>query len=427
MRRALLIGLGALVALALWAGGVLAATLYGWGRTPLAPRGDAAAFAEALAQRVKQHRTGNAVFVLLDHGRVTASGGVSIGAPVNGDTLFQVASLSKWITAWGVMTLVEDGKLDLDAPVSRYLTRWSLPASAFDNDGVTVRRLLSHTAGLDDGLGYGGFAPGDTPQTLEQSLTQASDASPGAPGAVRVGAEPGARWDYSGGGYTLLQLLIEEVSGEPFNDYMSRAVLVPLGMSRSTFVLAPDTDNVAVFYDADGTIATHYAFTALAAASLYTSANDLSRLLQAHVAGANGEPPGRGVLKPETLAQMREPSAQQFGLDIWGLGVILYAPMPGGGFLIGHDGSNGPAINTAARVDPATGDAIVVLETGAPLLATQLGGEWTFWKAGAIDLLDFQAGARRMLTIIVAGWGAIVVVAALLLWAPWRRRARSAP
>lgn len=57
------------------------------------------------------------------------------------------------------MTLVEAGKLDLDAPASRYLTRWKLPPSRFDDDGVTVRRILSHTAGLTDGLGYAGFKP----------------------------------------------------------------------------------------------------------------------------------------------------------------------------------------------------------------------------------------------------------------------------
>ncbi|MBK6705908.1 MAG: serine hydrolase [Caulobacteraceae bacterium] len=101
-----------------------------------------------------------------------------------------------------------------------------MPDGAFRrNVQVTARRLLSHTAGLTDGLGYGGFAPGQTVQRLEDSLTHASDASPDADGRLRVGAEPGENFLYSGGGYALLQLVIEEVSGEPFNDYMQRAVL----------------------------------------------------------------------------------------------------------------------------------------------------------------------------------------------------------
>ncbi|MEQ1491323.1 MAG: serine hydrolase, partial [Terricaulis sp.] len=195
--------------------------------------------------RIESENVGNAAFVQLDDGRVVAEHFQSIGEPVDRDTLFQVASLSKWVTAWGVMTLVDEGRIDLDAPISTYLTRWHLPDGAFDETQVTARRLLSHTAGLTDGLGYGGFTPGQTVQGLEDSLTHASDASPDADGRVRVGAEPGENFLYSGGGYALLQLVIEEVSGEPFNDYMQRAVLSPLGMTRSTFVLPEGATNVA--------------------------------------------------------------------------------------------------------------------------------------------------------------------------------------
>src|SRR6185295_20041654 len=107
----------------------------------------------------------------------------------------------------------------------------------------------------------------------------------------------------------------------------------------------------ATFYNVDGRPAIHYHFAAIAAASLYTSTHDLSRLLSAQVAGANGEPPGRGVVRVSTLAQMRAPHGFQYGFAIWGLGTILYAPNNRGGFVVGHDGDNAPAINTAARVD----------------------------------------------------------------------------
>ena len=169
----------------------------GWGRPSLVPKGQTKPFAAAIAQRLDQVAKGNAAFILIEQGRPVSEHYISRGAPVDRDTQFQLASLSKWLTAWGVMTLVEQGKIDLDAPVSTYLKRWSLPPSQFDNQKVTVRRLLSHTAGLTDGLGYGGFLPGTTPQTLEQSLTHASDASPGANGSVRVGIEPGSGFLYS--------------------------------------------------------------------------------------------------------------------------------------------------------------------------------------------------------------------------------------
>lgn len=398
--------------------------LEGWGRTPLARPGDTAAFAAAATARLKAESKGNAAFVLIEKGRPVAEVYVSKGAPVDRDTRFQVASLSKWATAWGLMTLVEQGRIDLDAPVSRYLTRWKLPPGRFDNDKVTVRRLLSHTAGLTDGLGYGGFEPGKPVQTLEASLTRAADASPGRDGVTRVGQEPG-QWDYSGGGYTLLQLLIEEVSGRPFNDYMVETVFRPLGMTRSTYILEPEPTNVAEFYDVDGSRAIHYRFTALAAASLYTSAADLGRLIAAHTPGANGEPPGRGVLKPETLAAMRKPHARQFGADIWGLGVVLYAPIDGGDFVVGHDGGNAPAINTTARVNPVTGDGIVILESGNTQLATALGGEWVFWSTGYVDTLTVFLEAKATLLRIAVAAGVAFLAAFLLVWRLTRRRAVS--
>lgn len=426
-RRLLLTALVALLAIMLWALLVLQATLNGWLRTPLAAAGDHAAFFVAARDRIAAERAGNAVLRVLRDGEVIGEYATSVGAPVDVNTLFQVASVSKWLTAVGVLTLVDAGKLDLDAPVSRYLTRWSLPPSPYETDGVTVRRLLSHTAGLTDGLGYGGFAPGETPQTLEASLTRAADASPGADGRTHIGMPPGTEWVYSGGGYTLLQLLVEETAGEPFAHYMQRAVFAPLGMHRSSYLLPPATPNVAAIFDVDGRPVLARQFTAQAAAALYTSAADLTLFLGAHRPGVLGEPVGRGVLRPATLASMREPQAAQYGADIWGLGTMLFAPHDHGGFVIGHDGSNEPAINAAVRVDPASGDAIIVLVTGNSLLATTIASEWTFWHTGAIDMLDFQRGLGRMLRTLAAG-ATVILAIATILGVAWRRnRAATMP
>jgi CubicO group peptidase (beta-lactamase class C family) len=407
--------MAALLAAGLVTAVIVAGTLGGWWRKPLAPAGDVAAFAAAATARINAESKGNAAFILVKHGKPVAEFFVSKGAPVDRDTQFQVASLSKWTTALGVMTLVEQGKLDLDAPVSRYLTRWKLPPSAFGNDKVTVRRLLSHTAGLTDGLGYGGFKPGEPVQSLEASLTRAADASPGADGATKVGKEPGS-FAYSGGGYTLLQLVIEEVSGQRFNTYMTETVFKPLGMTRSTFSPPETPTNVAEFYDVDSSRAIHYRFTALAAASLYTSAADMARLIAAHTPGPNGEPAGRGVLKPETLAVMRKPEARQYGADIWGLGVVLYAPIDKGDFVIGHDGINAPAINTTARMNPATGDGIVILESGNKRLATAIAGEWVFWSTGYVDTFVVLMELRSTLMRIAIGSGLTFLIVFLLVW-----------
>ncbi len=417
------VGLATIGLLVAWVAVVFFGTSEGWWKQPLAPRGDSAAFMSAASRTLASGQAGNAVMALISDGAVHGVHAASIGAAVNADTVFQTASLSKWLTAWGVMALVEQGKLDLDAPVSRYLKRWALPLGAFDNNKVTARRLLSHTAGLSDGLGYAGFAPGTPVQSLEASLTQTADASPRASGKVEVGIEPGTEWRYSGGGYAVLQLLIEDVSGETFEAYMQRVVFQPLGMVHSTFDWSPaQGTTLATFYGKDARPATHFRFAAVAASSLYTSVSDLTRLLQAHLPGKKGEPVGRGVLGAATVAQMWQPTGLLYGQAIWGLGTMLYADNRAGGFVIGHDGSNEPAINTAARLNPATGNGIVILETGTPLLATRLAGEWVFWEAGRLDFLAFKLAMPGMLRWI--GWGCltIVVLVPSMAWAQRRRR-----
>ena len=409
--------------LLLWTAVGGAGLLEGWWRSPLAPRGDTRAFMDAISEEIEAKRAGNVACALVEAGSVYDEHMSSVGKPVDRDTVFQVASLSKCVTAWGVMALVEQGRVDLDAPVSRYLSRWALPETGFDNAGVTIRRLLSHTAGLTDGLGYAGFEPGTPVQTLEASLSHAADASPGASSVVQVGYEPGTDWQYSGGGYTLLQLLVEEVSGERFEAYMQRTVFEPLGMEHSTFVWEGGRGSkLAAFYDVDSTPATYYRFTAQAATSLYTTVADLTRFIQVHLPGPQGEPVGRGVLMAETLELMRQPHASRVGQDIWGLGTILYAGNGAGAYIIGHDGINEPAINTAVRFNPTTGNGIVILETGNRLLATRLAGEWVFWETGNLDFLTVTMEAGCMLTVIAGGWLLIVLGAILVAW-----RRRSAP
>ena len=420
------IAIATLLAVVAWAALVFVGTVDGWWHRALAPAGDTAAFMNAEKQLIDSRNKGNVAFALIERGVASDQYFVSVGDAVGPETLFQVASLSKWITAWAVMTLVDSGKLDLDAPVSRYLTRWQLPPSEFDNDGVTVRRLLSHTAGLTDGLGFAGFPPGVELPSLEENLRH-PDASPGHSGEIRVGNPPGSKWQYSGGGYLILQLLIEEVTGESFEAYLQHAIFNPLGMTRSTFTVDPSTPDVATFYDKDGSKAIHYRFRAKSAASLYTNVADMVRFVQAHFIGPAGEPIGRGVLKPETLQAMRTPHAKLYGADIWGLGVILFAPLDGGDFIVGHDGNNDPAINTSVRLNPKTGDAIVVLETGDTNLASTLAGEWVFWQTGYMDVVMVAMRASAIVKAIAIGAVVIVLIGLFAGWRVGRRSTTTAP
>jgi hypothetical protein len=100
---------------------------------------------------------------------------------------------------------------------------------------------------------------------------------------------------------------------------------------------------------------------------------------------------------------------------------MLFAPNNRGGFIIGHDGNNEPAINTAARLDPDTGDGIIVLETGNNLLATQIASEWVFWRTGSIDFLMFMFELGDMLTILAAGSVVIILAGLIAGWRRWSR------
>ena len=415
--RSILVHIGAALAgCALWGAAVFAALDQGWGHSALADTGDAVGFEQVARASAEDENIGNLSFVLIEGGQTLSGFHLSKGEEVDAQTVFQVASLGKWLTAWGVLALAEEGQLDLDAPVSDYLSRWQLPASDFEASGVTVRRLLSHTAGLTDGLGYDGFDAAQDRQSLEASLTRAADASPGKDGRVILGSEPGSGFAYSGGGYTLLQLLIQEVSGKPFPEYMNEQVFTPLGMEGTTFDHARALElGLAENYKSDGTTEPFRWYTALAATSLFTTSEDLSKFVMSQAPGATNP-----VLTSSTMDLLREPHASEMGADIWGLGTMLYAPNNAGGHIIGHDGSNEPAINTAARLNPATGDGIVILSTGNPRLATELAGEWVFWKTGNVDILTFASRSGDALIIFLIG--SVLILGITTATARWLRR-----
>lgn len=421
MKRIIIYITSTLVLLGLWAAIVLWGTVQGVWHEPIAEEQPVEAFLSAAEEKTKNELVGNMAMAVIKGGELKKDYYFSSGKAVDQKTVFQVASLSKWISAMGIMKLVEDGKLDLDVPVSTYLRRWQLPPSEYDNDGVTVRRLLSHTAGLTDGLGYSGFEEGTTPQTIEESLTQASDADEGVSGTVAVGIEPGSEFQYSGGGYTLLQLIVEEVTGQSFADYMQSAVFEPLGLKHATYDWTQIAEGTLVnFYDSDGSLARHYCYTSLAATSLYVSLSDLITLAQYHLEIQNGNRDKSIVLKPETLLEMRKSHATSMGADIWGLGTILYAPLDNGDYIFGHDGKSTPPINTALRLNPETGDGIIILETGHPDLATTLASQWVFWKTGKVDTLLFVMKMGSMLMTVIIGW--VMIIISMVTMAIYRQR-----
>lgn len=349
----------------------------------------------------------------------------SASKKVDKNTVFQVASLSKFVTAIGIMKLVELGKIDLDTPISNYLTRWQLPPSEFDNEQVTVRRLLSHTAGLTDELGYSGFGNPDSVQTLEASLTKAADADAGVSGVVKVGIEPNSGWKYSGGGFTLLQLIVEERSGQPFNAFMKDHLFKPLNMTNSTYILDDSLNNrLCDFFHADKTKAPHLYYTSLAATSLYTSLADLELFFQLFLKGKNGEAIGRGVISAESLKLLRKTHWDIMGAGVYGLGCMLYLDTENKDYIFGHDGKSTPPINTAIRINPVTGDGIIILETGNPDFATRVASDWVFLKTGKVDTLLFTKLVGKMTTMLIVG---VLLICIFVIGAGiWRKKSKNA-
>jgi hypothetical protein len=121
---------------------------------------------------------------------------------------------------------------------------------------------------------------------------------------------------------------------------------------------------------------------------------------------------------------MRKPQATLHGIDIWGLGTILYAPTASGDFVFGHDGANEPAINASVRVNPDTNDGIVVLVTGSQTLASTLGSHWVFWQTGLPDFLSIPGEIRRMTPVLLGGAFVILLIAIFIAW--HRHRAKKA-
>jgi CubicO group peptidase (beta-lactamase class C family) len=233
------------------------------------------AIAGVVPGSLERHRVPGAAVALVHDRRVVWSRGFGVRdvrsrAPVTADTRFQVASLSKAVSAFGLLRLAAAQHLDLDAPLP--VDGWSPPESAFDPRGITLRRILSHTAGLSVPGYVGVGAPG--------SLIDSLRGKTGDAGPVRLVHEPGTTVAYSGGGYTVAELWATEAAGESFEDLMRDTVLRPLGMRASSYDQV-DTDADATGHDARERPLPAYRFSEHAAASLRSTAPDMGRFVAA--------------------------------------------------------------------------------------------------------------------------------------------------
>ena len=286
---------------------------------------------------------------------LTEAGG---DTPVTPNTAFQAASISKPVTAAGSLVMVQDGLVSLDVDINRWLSSWQVPEDDLTEDfPVTVRGLLSHTAGFAGNAAVGEYVPGTAVPTITQAL---KGEPPAIYPAVRIANPPGT-FGYSGSGYAVLQQLLVDVSEKPFATIMQDTVLTPLGMNRSTFERDPAPANMAKGHHAGGDPVTHgyRVYSGEAAAGLWTTAPDLARfalsIQSAMLDGSNS------ILSQEMASQMLSPHLTDC-VRCWGLGFELVGDESLSWFT--HDGIN-VGYDSKLIANLSTGDGAVVMTNGS--------------------------------------------------------------
>ncbi len=275
-------------------------------------------------------------------------------------TLFQAASMSKSVAALGALTMVEDGLLSLDGDVNDALVAWKVPENAFTAARpVTLRALLSHTAGTTV-HGFPGYAAGEPVPTTVQVLEGAGNTA-----AIVVDTVPGAVYRYSGGGYTIAQLLMAERAGRPFAELMRERVLDPLGMEESTYrqpLPAAMREQAATGYRQVGqpVKGLYHTYPEMAAAGLWTTPSDYARYVMG-VQAAYAERPG-SLVSRDVAVTMLTPVLGDYGL---GLGIAGAADS----LRFAHGGAN-EGFRSQFVGYAGSGEGVVVMtnsDTGSPL------------------------------------------------------------
>jgi len=286
-------------------------------RPPVLVEGDAT---WSIEERMRQYHVPGLSIAVFGEGKILWAKGygladVELQQPVTPETLFQAGSISKPVAALGALALVERGQLLLQADIRNVLRSWRLPQNEHTAVApVTLEELLAHTAGMSV-HGFPGYPAGTELPSIVQIL---EGVPPANTAPVRVDLDPGSRWRYSGGGYTLAQLAMTDVSGTPFPELMQELVLGPLGMSASTYEQPLPEARVGTAgagYRGDGTpiAGKRNVYPEMAAAGLWTTPSDLARFALAVQAMLHGK---GGPLKQASVEDMLRVRKDDYALGL---------------------------------------------------------------------------------------------------------------
>ncbi|WP_263382287.1 serine hydrolase [Granulicella arctica] len=324
-----------------------------------------------LAERMAALHIPGVSIAVIHHGSIEWAQGFGVtrldGPPVTPETLFQAGSISKPIAAIAALHLVQQGKLSLDADVNTYLTSWKLPAAPITTGKpVTLRELLTHTGGITV-HGFRGYAAGEPVPTLVQVLNGEKPAN-SAP--IRSEAAPGVINNYSGGGYTIMQQMLIDITKEPFPTLLHDVVFAPIGMTYSTDQQPLPADRMAnaatpYYTDNKPVPGGPHTYAELAAAGLWTTPSDLARFameLQTSLQGKSNH-----VLSTEMTRQMLTPIMTSAGLGLFISGAPTNPYFSHGGVNDGFEsmmvayeqGGDGAVIMTNAQGGSAIADEIL--------------------------------------------------------------------
>lgn len=327
----------------------------------------------SIEERLAFHNVPAVSIAVIKNGKIAWSraygSAVAGGSAATPQTLFQAASISKPVAAAAALSLVHRGRLSLDEPVNRYLTSWKLPDSDLAaKQPVTLRHLLSHSGGTTVS-GFPGYAVGAPLPTLRNVL---EGSAPANTRPIIVDKLPGEAWRYSGGGTSVMQQVLQDVSRLPFAPFMRSTILQPLGMAQSGYdqPLPPSRHRLAaVAHGPNGKpiAGKWHIYPEQAAAGLWTTPTDLARFATWVMGGLTDA--GASAEHKAVAAQLTEPQGKLAPTPTQRMGLGFFLGEEGKARLFSHSGSN-EGFRAFLVGFPDTGQGAVIMtngENGAPL------------------------------------------------------------
>ncbi len=312
-----------------------------------------------LMERMEYYDVPGVSIAVVRNGQMAWAKGYGIANEENGEkvhpeTLFQAGSISKPLAALAALQLLEKGKVSLSEDVNRYLQNWRIEDNEFTiQEKITLERLLTHTAGVTV-HGFPGYKQGEKMPTIEEVLSGKGNTN-----KVEVYTTPGSKWKYSGGGYTIMESVVEDISGLPLEEYMDNHIFLPIEMFNSTFeqpLSSAHSSKASAGHNSRGNAIPGLwnNYPEQAAAGLWTTPTDLAKYcIEIHEILSCKK---QGVLAKETVELMLTKHKKE-----WGLGPRL--DKQGDSLLFGHGGKNKGFTNHFVSF-AHLGNALIIMTNG---------------------------------------------------------------